>query len=444
MRVALAVLTAALLLPASAAASRAVVVPHYEGEALVYSADTGEANELEVHRAGASIVLTDAGADIDPGEGWVPAGAHVVTCSGEAPLAGVDADLGDGDDAVTSDGPALDVQGGTGHDELDLGGGYGSLDGGFDDDLLRSGELGGVLKGGPGPDELLGGAGPDHLMGGPSADSIDGGPDTDTVEYVDHHAGVRVDLSDPGSPAGAEGEADSVANVEDALGGAGDDVLTARVAGSSIAGYGGDDTIVGGDGPDQINGGRGRDSIRGRGGDDRLYGSTGRDAIDAGTGDDYVESSDDTFGIGRYVRDLVACGKGEDSVRPIESQLPPQPLPDVVDVDCEVVWTGTAVPNVRHLRLTDGREALALNAPCVGRQRCLLRVAFRTGGRRVASVKREIPHQRVRTLTATLDAKARRQLEETGRLRLRLVMDVRWGRHLRNRQTTGYGVVVHR
>src|SRR3712207_32084 len=109
MRLALVLAVAMLLVPASAAASTATVVEGYENDSvLVYTAGDGEANRLQVHEAGGSIVLTDPGADIDAENGCTPAGPHAVTCTGEFSLFGVRADLGDLGDTVASDGPGLD------------------------------------------------------------------------------------------------------------------------------------------------------------------------------------------------------------------------------------------------------------------------------------------------------------------------------------------------
>jgi hypothetical protein len=445
MRPAVVLAMAALLVPAPACASTAVVRQTDASSGYAeYVAAAGEANRLQVARKGDGVVLTDSGAVVDAGGGCTPLGPHSVSCSVEGlTVFVVNADLGDRDDSFTSAGPQFVVEGGPGNDELDGGAAPGTLSGGDGDDILTMHRFS-DMSGGRGDDQLTGGDERDDLTGGPGSDTIDGGAGEDWVDYGDHRAPVTVDLSDSGSPAGAEGEADSVTNVENAEGGAGADVLTARAAGSILAPRGGSDTIAGGPGPDVINGGLGRDSIDGRGGNDLLYGSAGPDVIDAGPGDDYVESSDDTSGIRPYRRDVVSCGKGTDSVRPVGSGVPVQPLLDVIDADCETVWTATAVPNIRRLRLGDGFDALELNAPCVGRQRCLLRVAFRTGGRLAASAKREIRQHRVAKLVAPLDEAARQELAESGRLRLRLVMDVRWGRHLGNRQTSGYEVVVRR
>ena len=448
MRLGIALATAALLAPASACASTAAVrqTDAYEGT-VDYVAAAGEANDLVVRREGNGLELTDTGAAIVASGGCTPSGAHSVTCSPEGlRVSYLEGDLGDGDDSFTTAGSAFlayDVQGGPGRDELAGGIAPGMLSGGDDDDVLTARRYA-DLDGGRGDDRLTGGDESDDLRGGPGTDTMDGGPGEDTVKYDDHRAPVTVDLSDPGSAAGAEGEDDTVADVENAWGGGGDDVLTARAAGSDLAGLGGDDTISGGAGPDEINGHLGRDLISGRAGNDTISGSAGRDTIDAGSGNDWVDSSDDASGVARYQRDVVACGDGSDAVFPIDPGLPVLPIRDLIEADCEVVWTASRVPNIRRLHLTGAGDALRLKVPCVAPQRCLVKIAFQTGGRVAASVRREIREQQVEKLTAPLDAAARRRLEEAGRLRLGMSMTVRWGRRLQNRQVTGYDVLVRR
>lgn len=95
------------------------------------------------------------------------------------------------------------------------------------------------------------------LNGGFGADSIRGGPGEDTVDYSDRTSAVSVALgvfaasgnADDG-PVGARDTIDS--DVEDILGGAGDDTLTGSPADNVIDGGPGADTIVGGAGDDGV------------------------------------------------------------------------------------------------------------------------------------------------------------------------------------------------
>jgi hypothetical protein len=100
------------------------------------------------------------------------------------------------------------------------------------------------------------------------------------VTYEDRAGNEPVTISlDGAANDGAAGENDAVAaDIEDAIGGAGDD------------------TISGSQGPNEIEGGDGGDVIDGLG---------GRDTIDAGTGNDRITSRDG-------VQESVECGDGND------------------------------------------------------------------------------------------------------------------------------------
>lgn len=65
--------------------------------------------------------------------------------------------------------------------------------------------------------------------------------------------------------------------IENAIGGAGNDVIVGNGAANQIEGGAGNDTLAGGDGNDQLKGGTGDDLLGGGAGDDRLDGGAGRD-----------------------------------------------------------------------------------------------------------------------------------------------------------------------
>jgi Ca2+-binding RTX toxin-like protein len=190
--------------------------------------------------------------------------------------AGNNIDLGPGDDdaAIT---PRLvtattnTIVGGDGNDRIT----------GVDDaDVFQGGAGRDFLRGGAGNDSLDGGAGRDTIDGGPGTDGISGGDGTDTVTYEDRAGNEPVAISlDGAANDGVAGENDAVsADIEDAIGGAGDD------------------TISGSPGANEIEGGDGGDVIDGLG---------GRDTIDAGTGNDRITSRDG-------VQESVECGDGND------------------------------------------------------------------------------------------------------------------------------------
>jgi len=178
---------------------------------------------------------------------------------------------GDGDDRIVGIEDADTFQGGSGRDFLRGGAGNDSLDGGDGND---------VVEGEEGLDTLIGGSGRDTLDGGPGTDTISGGDGIDTATYEERAGNQPVSLSlDGAANDGESGENDAInADIEDAIGGAGDDTLTGNA------------------GPNEIDGGDGGDVIDGLG---------GRDTIDGGPGNDRIASRDG-------IQESIECGDGND------------------------------------------------------------------------------------------------------------------------------------
>lgn len=129
-------------------------------------------------------------------------------------------------------------------------------------------------------DELHGGTGDDLLDGGPGPDLMAGGPGNDTVTYANRVAPASVSLDGIAND-GEAGEGDNVADdVENIIGGQGDDVFNGSDAPNRIEGGPGNDTIDGKRGPDQMLGQAGDDTIRSRNGL--------ADVVSCGDGDDYA------------------------------------------------------------------------------------------------------------------------------------------------------------
>jgi hypothetical protein len=189
---------------------------------------------------------------------------------------GSNIDLGPGDDdaGVSSRFSILaanTIVGGDGNDRITGVNDPDTFQGGAGRDILRAGAGSDIIDGGPGRDTVDGGTGTDAIAGG---DGID------VVTYEDRAGSEPVTIAlDGAANDGAPGENDAVAaDVEDAIGG------------------GGDDTISGGAGPNEIEGGDGGDVIDGLG---------GRDTIDGGTGNDRITSRDG-------IQESVDCGDGND------------------------------------------------------------------------------------------------------------------------------------
>ena len=151
---------------------------------------------------------------------------------------------------------------------------------------------------------------------GNGADVLRGGPGLDAVSYANRVQPVRV-TPDGVADDGVYGEGDRVeADVEVITGGAGDDVLFAGPAGSTLAGDLGTDTLTGADGPDRLRGGladAARDVLTGGGGDDDLGGGGGDDVLDGGPGADMLAGDDGDDRLrGDAGDDTLAGGTGSD------------------------------------------------------------------------------------------------------------------------------------
>ncbi|MDF2233233.1 M10 family metallopeptidase [Albimonas sp. CAU 1670] len=112
--------------------------------------------------------------------------------------------------------------------------------------------------------------------------------------------------------------------IENATGGAGNDVIVGNAADNVLRGRGGRDAIDGDAGRDALGGGGGADTLYGGRGADALTGGAGADSVQAGEGRDRVKGgggSDDLSGDGGddAIRggggaDLVLGGEGDDSL----------------------------------------------------------------------------------------------------------------------------------
>jgi Ca2+-binding RTX toxin-like protein len=138
------------------------------------------------------------------------------------------------------------------------------------------------------PSELYGHAGKDTLRGGPGDDKLDGGAGgdllrgrggIDTADYSTRDASVFVfldDLANDGEPA----ELDNVrTDIENILGGAGNDMLQGSSVANKLVGGGGDDYLFGAGGADRLLGNAGRDILVGGPGADDLLGGPGIDQL---------------------------------------------------------------------------------------------------------------------------------------------------------------------
>ena len=240
------------------------------------------------------------------------------------------------------------LSGADGNDTLNGGLGNDSLDGGTGDDVVSGNDGDDVIKGGQGRDYLLGGAGNDGLALSPSgtwsssyraqsdflvAASVqstanklvaltgmnrfetvsNGGDGTDTVSLTSGNDALFVDDAFSQLNALAAAEVGRLVAIESIDAGAGDDLIDLTtikfaLAGFSVVGGAGNDTIWGGQGADTINGGDGNDVLLGGAGSDTLTGGAGSDVFlfASGSGQDSITD----FATGDKVRLLGGTGSG--------------------------------------------------------------------------------------------------------------------------------------
>jgi Ca2+-binding RTX toxin-like protein len=138
--------------------------------------------------------------------------------------------------------------------------------GGAGDDTIVGTAANNRLVGGPGDDLLRGKAGDDVLVGGPGRDWLFGDAGSDTADYSDRTASLHISL-DGRFDDGERGERDNVfPDVENVVGGSGNDVIVGSSRANRLEGRGGNDTITGGAGADRLYGGDGDDTLDARDG----------------------------------------------------------------------------------------------------------------------------------------------------------------------------------
>ena len=161
---------------------------------------------------------------------------------------------------------------------------------------LMGDELDNVIQGGDGVDTVFGGGGNDLLNGGLGNDSLDGGDGWDVANYESCEENVVVNLQ-TGLASGLDVGRDALKKIEEARGGVGADILTAKDRSKTDPSG---SKLVGGDGSDKLNGGTGNDI---------LYGGDGNDSVNAGDGNDEIVGGD---GAGD---DSYVGGGGVDTIK---------------------------------------------------------------------------------------------------------------------------------
>ena len=214
------------------------------GSTVSYVAGAGETNTVTITvfttpAPSTGIQVVDRTANITPGAGCSAVDVHTVQCAvgTSSPTAtDLSVDVGDKDDSVTnSTGLPSAMSGGLGND---------------------------ALKGSStaANDAMHGGDGNDLLFGGDGADAMFGDAGTDTADYTGRPSRVVVSIDGVAND-GKTGEGDNVmGDVENVIGGLGNDQLTGSAIANRLDGGPGDDTLLGEGGPDVLIGGLGIDT----------------------------------------------------------------------------------------------------------------------------------------------------------------------------------------
>jgi Ca2+-binding RTX toxin-like protein len=220
---------------------------------------------------------------------------------------------GDGADTLMGLGEADLLDGGAGNDTLDGGAGNDTV-------LYTLGQGVDVVLGGSETDTLVltGTAGHnvlDVVYDGSALTTLEGGTltsveavradlrdGTDTLSYIGTTAAVTVDLS-----AGTASGFTTIASVENAVGGAGNDTLTGQAGANVLNGGLGNDTLTGGAGNDTLTGGAGNDTLDGGAGADTFLYTLGQ-GVDVVLGGSETDTLGLTGTAGHNVLDVVYDG----------------------------------------------------------------------------------------------------------------------------------------
>jgi hypothetical protein len=367
-------LSCLLLAPASASAATAWIDRNQGKERVIVYAGSGEGNRVTVSQEEMGnqeflrVRETGSGVPLEAGTGCDSVGPAEARCPLPEYFIVYTAD---GDDSVVS-AAAVDSY----------------LAGGSGNDTLHGGTRGEYLDGQDGSDTLI---------GGPGRDTLKGGAGTDTVTYASASLAVSVDI-DGQADDGAQGEDDNVqSDVENLVGGNGDDRLT----GDSGANY--------------LEGGPGRDVVRGEGGNDSL------DVRD-GEWDDVLCGSEQDFAF-------ADPGDGvADDCETVTFALAPPP-PGMKDLRLRVSRKPVPV-TTRGLVQMRLRCTRALRARCSGRVTLELaargaRTSATSGPEVLGTARFSARRGRLTTVKVRLSRNGRRRVLRRRRLRCRASVTMR-------------------
>ena len=216
--------------------------------------------------------------------------------------------------------------------------------GGVAEDTIRNIEN---LIGGSGNDSFIGDIADNLFRGGAGNDTLDGGSGLDTADYSDKTEDVSVILQgavDAIVTIGGVAE-DTIHNIENLIGGSGNDTFIGDAMANRLSGGYGDDTLQGGAGNDTLDGGTDSDTIVFSGNlaeysisydfDHKTYTVTdsvsGRDGSDLVTGAEFFQFADGVHSVA----DLI------DIVPPYLQSRTPSEYATNVAVGTDMVFTFT-------------------------------------------------------------------------------------------------------
>lgn len=177
-----------------------------------------------------------------------------------------------------------------------------------------------TLHGDRGPDALWGEAGDDVLRNSEGADYFRGGSGNDTIHVLGNPLnafGVVASLDDQPNDGvlghGFDGTGDNFfSDIENVIGGAGDDRITGSAANNRLEGAGGNDQLFGLAGNDTLLGGAGEDHLTDTQGTNTFDGGAGIDTVNGLVDGDQpmtlIEAEDATLSGARVARDNAGYG----------------------------------------------------------------------------------------------------------------------------------------
>jgi Ca2+-binding RTX toxin-like protein len=273
-----------------------VVIDDQDGDAF-YDIGEGLGGILvEVRNTSGAVVASTTTWDSGGYQVELAAGSYTVTFSGSGLTGSIVQEINMGNENLKLDGLAADA-----------------VVAAPAENMIVEGDTGdNILAGDTGNDQLSGEAGNDTFTPNHGNDTIDGGAGVDAVTFIDHAAGVIVDLN--AGTANSGSDRNVLIDIENVTGSVHGDFIQTDDAVNRVRASGGYDWLVGSEGADYFDGGTGRDMIS------YVYADTGvtvdlgagRGTAGQATGDRYVDVERVT---GSIHSDLFYGADGEEDFR---------------------------------------------------------------------------------------------------------------------------------